>query len=122
MVSSRILLSFSLTLVDSPTLGGNLERTLLQLTFLETDRVSEQLMRPHEQLMAAVILLGIGHYNQFEYDHRSHFYVKRPAKAKHDPRTVAVDLVNQARKTLDMERLLWIDRLINVIMHEEFDF
>ena len=104
------------------TLGGNLERTLLQLTFLETDRVSERLMRPHEQLMAAVILLGIGHYNQFEYDNRSHCYVKRPAKAKHDPRTVAVDLVNQARKTLDMERLLWIDRLINVIMHEEFDF
>lgn len=103
-------------------LGGNLERTILQLTFLEADRASERLMRPQEQLTAAVILLGIGHYNQFDYDHRSHCYVKRPAKAKHDPRIVAVDLVNQARKVLEMERLLWIDRLINVIMHEEFEF
>ena len=103
------------------TRGGNLERTLLQLTFLETDRVSERLMRPHEQLMAAAILLGIGHYNQFEYDHRSYCYVKRAGKGKHNPKEVAIDLIQQARKALGMQHLLWIDRLISAIRHVEFE-
>ena len=104
------------------TLGGNLERTLLQLDFLESDRVAQRLMRPKEQLMAAVILLGIGHYNQFDYDTRSHCYKKRSAKAKHDPRQVAINLINEARKPLNMKNLLSIDSLISVIMHLDFEY
>jgi hypothetical protein len=104
------------------TLGGNLERTLLQLDFLESDRVAQRLMRPKEQLMAAVILLGIGHYNQFDYDTRSHCYKKRSAKNKHDPRQVAIDLINEARKPLNFKNLLSIDSLISVIMHLDFEY
>jgi hypothetical protein len=104
------------------TLGGNLERTLLQLDFLESDRVAQRLMRPKEQLIAAVILLGIGHYNKFDYDTRSHCYKKRSAKAKHDPRQVAIGLINEARKPLNMKNLLSIDSLISVIMHLDFEY
>jgi hypothetical protein len=104
------------------TLGGNLERTLLQLDFLESDRVAQRLIRPKEQLMAAVILLGIGHYNQFDYDTRSHCYKKRSAKAQHDPRQVAIDLINEAKKPLNLKNLLSIDSLISVIMHLDFEY
>jgi hypothetical protein len=103
-------------------LGGNLERTLLQLDFLESDRVAQRLMRPKEQLMAAVILLGIGHYNQFDYDTRTNCYKKRSAKAKHDAKQVAIDLINEARKPLNMKDLLTFDRLISVIMHLDFEY
>lgn len=107
---------------DFNTRGGNLERVLLQLDFLVTDRVSERLMRPQEQLMAAVILLGIGHYNLFKYDHRSDSYVKAIGKSKHDPREVAIDLIDKARNALGMSHLLWVDRLISVIKHVEFEY
>lgn len=107
---------------DFNHLGGNLERTLLQLSFLISDRVAERLMRPIEELMSAVILLGIGHYNQFEYDHRSKCYVSRSKKVKHNPKQVAVDLVNQAVKAQGMKKIYWIDRLIDVIMHVEFKY
>lgn len=104
------------------TLGGNLERTLLQLDFLESDRVAQRLMRPKEQLMAAVIMLGIGHYNQFAYDTGSHCYKKQSAKFKHDPREVAIHLINEARRALGMKDYLMFDRLIAVITHLDFEY
>lgn len=103
-------------------LGGNLERTVLQLAFLESDKVSDRLMRPKEQLVAAVIMLGIGHYNQFSYDTRSHCYKKQSAKVKHDPRQTAIDLLNQARIPLNMKNNHMVDRLISVIMHLDFEY
>ena len=103
-------------------LGGNLEQTLLQLRFLMSDRVSERLARPEEQLIAAVILIGLGHYNQFEYDHRSQCYVKLKGKMKHCPKTEAVELIKNARKKLNMENRLSIDRLVSVILHENLQY
>jgi hypothetical protein len=103
-------------------LGGLIEKTLLNLTHLESDLTYQRLQRPKEQLMAAVILLGISRYNQFDYDTRSHCYKKRSAKTKHDPRQVTVDLISKARKALDMENHLIFDRLISVILHEDFEY
>lgn len=103
-------------------LGSLIEKTLLNLTHLESDLTYQRLQRPKEQLMAAVILLGISRYNQFDYDTRSHCYKKRSTKTKHDPRQVAVDLISKARKSLDMENHLIFDRLISVILHEDFEY
>lgn len=103
-------------------LGGLIEKTLLNLTHLESDLTHQRLQRPKEQLMAAVILLGISRYNQFDYDTRSHSYKKRSSKTKHDPRQVTVDLISKARKALEMENHLIFDRLISVILHEDFEY
>jgi len=103
-------------------LGGMIEKTLLNLTHLESDLTYQRLQRPKEQLMAAVILLGISRYNQFDYDTNSHCYKKRSVKQKHDPRQVATDLMSKARKSLDMENHLIFDRLISVILHEDFEY
>ncbi len=103
-------------------LGGLIEKTLLNLTHLESDLTYQRLQRPKEQLMAAVILLGISRYNQFDYDTRSHFYKKRSTKTTHDPRQVALDLISKAKKALEMENHLIFDRLISVILHEDFEY
>ncbi len=103
-------------------LGGLIEKTLLNLAHLESDLTYQRLQRPKEQLMAAVILLGISRYNQFDYDTRSHCYKKRSAKTTHDPRQVALDLISKAKKTLNMENHLIFDRLISVILHEDFEY
>jgi len=103
-------------------LGGLIEKTLLNLTHLESDLTYQRIQRPKEQLMAAVILLGISRYNQFDYDTRSHCYKKRSSKAKHDPRQVTVELISKARKALNMENHLIFDRLISVILHEDFEY
>ena len=103
-------------------LGGLIDKTLLNLTHLESDLTYQRIQRPKEQLMAAVILLGISRYNQFDYDTRSHCYKKRSSKTKHDPRQVALDLISKARKVLNMENHLIFDRLISVILHEDFEY
>lgn len=107
---------------DFNHLGGNLERTLMQLSFIVSDHASERLMRPIEELMTACMLLGIAHHKQFQYDQHSFSYFKWGGPTKFDARKVAIDLVHQARKAQEMKKLLWMDRLIDVIQNVEFGY
>lgn len=73
-------------------------------------------------MQAAVIMLVIGHYNQFPYDTGSHCYKKQSAKIKHNPKEVAIHLINEARRALNMKNHLVFDRLIAVMMNLDFEY
>lgn len=103
-------------------LGSNFQKTAKLLDFLDKNIDAHKVIGPSEALITAALLLGIGHYNQFEYDHYTLSYHSYSFTNLRDPKIVAIGLIQKAAESLNNIDINVINRIIAVIDHLEFDY
>lgn len=106
---------------NNSNLGSCFQNTANLLGFVIESIKAKKINGPREVFITAAILLGIGQYNQFEFDHQSQSYHPYHLTNAHEPKIVAIGLINKA---IDKDRGITIDvsnQVIDVIENLEFE-
>lgn len=107
---------------DLCSLGSNFQKTAELLGFMCRNLDAQKFKAPREVLLTAALLLGIGHYNQFKFNHQSNIYQPYEFTQVHDPKIVAIGLMH---KTAERDKHIDIDainRVVGVIDYLEFEY
>lgn len=100
---------------DSCKLGSNFQKTAELVGFVCKNIHAKKLNAQKEVLITAALLLGIGHYNKFKFDHQMNMYYSYDLTNIHDPKIAAIGLVHKAAERSNKIELDVINRVIAVI-------
>lgn len=103
------------------TLGSGFQNTADLVGFVIKNIQAKKLVGPREVFITAAILIGVGHYNQFEFHHKSQCYMPYQLSEAHEPKIVALGLLNKAVvKGRNINQKI-VSQLIEVIEQLEFN-
>jgi hypothetical protein len=107
---------------DLCKLGSNFQKTAELLGFLNNCLHNHKFNAPREVILTAGVLLGIGHYNKFKFDHQTQRYYEHDLTHAHDPKIVAIGLIHKAIERTKNINLELINDVISAIDHLEFNY
>lgn len=107
---------------DSYRLGSIFQKTAELLGFLCRNLNAHKFNAPREVLLTAAVLLGIGHYNKYKFDHHNNIYYSYELSNVHDPKIVAIGLMQKAMERNRHIEIDIINHVIGVIDCLEFEY